>query len=52
MRPGETNEVFRALADPTRRAILRELRGGERTAGELADLFPLTKRTLSGQGSP
>lgn len=43
-----TNEVFRALADPTRRAILRELRGGERTAGELAELFPLTKSTLSG----
>ncbi len=42
------NEVFKALADPTRREILRELRGGERTAGELADLFPLTKSTLSG----
>ncbi|KEF33282.1 MULTISPECIES: metalloregulator ArsR/SmtB family transcription factor [Deinococcus] len=42
------NEVFRALADPTRRAILRELRGGERTAGELARLFPVAKSTLSG----
>ena len=42
------NEVFRALADPTRRAILRELRRGERTAGELAELFPLSKSTLSG----
>ncbi|MDL2343742.1 metalloregulator ArsR/SmtB family transcription factor [Deinococcus sp. MIMF12] len=42
------DEVFRALADPTRRAILRELRGGERTAGELARLFPVTKSTLSG----
>jgi len=42
------NEVFKALADPTRREILRELRGGERTAGELAELFPLTKSTLSG----
>ncbi|MBB6015339.1 autorepressor SdpR family transcription factor [Deinococcus radiopugnans] len=41
------NEVFRALADPTRREILRVLRGGEMTAGELADLFPLTKSTLS-----
>jgi DNA-binding transcriptional ArsR family regulator len=42
------NEVFKALADPTRREILRVLRGGERTAGELAELFPLTKSTLSG----
>jgi ArsR family transcriptional regulator, arsenate/arsenite/antimonite-responsive transcriptional repressor len=42
------NEVFKALADPTRREILRELRGGERTAGELAELFTLTKSTLSG----
>ena len=48
MRPPQINGVFRALADPTRRAILRELRSGERTAGELADLFPLTKSTLSG----
>lgn len=42
------NEVFKALADPTRREILRALREGEKSAGELADLFPLTKSTLSG----
>ena len=41
------NEVFKALADPTRREILRTLRTGEKTAGELADLFPLTKSALS-----
>lgn len=42
------NEVYKALADPTRREILRTLRQGERTAGELAELFPITKSTLSG----
>jgi ArsR family transcriptional regulator, arsenate/arsenite/antimonite-responsive transcriptional repressor len=42
------NEVFRALADPTRREILRVLREREYSAGELAELFPLAKSTLSG----
>ena len=42
------NEVYKALADPTRREILRTLRQGERSAGELAELFPLSKSTLSG----
>jgi ArsR family transcriptional regulator len=38
---------FQALADPTRREILRLLRSGSRTAGEIADAFHLTKPTLS-----
>ncbi|MFC4455976.1 autorepressor SdpR family transcription factor [Deinococcus sonorensis] len=42
------NEVFKALSDPTRRAILKELRAGERSAGELSELFPISKSTLSG----
>lgn len=42
------NEVFRALSDPTRREILRLLRSGDRTAGEIAERFPLAKSTLSG----
>ncbi|ADV67245.1 autorepressor SdpR family transcription factor [Deinococcus maricopensis] len=42
------NDVFKALADPTRREILRALKQGEKSAGELAALFPLNKSTLSG----
>jgi ArsR family transcriptional regulator len=38
---------FEALADPTRRAILKRLRGGSLSAGELADAFQLAKPTLS-----
>ena len=41
------NEAFKALADPTRRGILRLLRGGEKTAGELAAHFDMTKPTMS-----
>ena len=42
------NEVFRALGDPTRREILRLLKRGDRSAGELAERFPLARSTLSG----
>jgi ArsR family transcriptional regulator len=38
---------FAALADPTRRAILKLLRGGSMTAGAIAETFHLTKPTLS-----
>ncbi len=41
------NDAFKALADPTRREILRLLRGGERTAGELAQHFDMTKPSMS-----
>ena len=41
------NEAFKALADPTRREILRLLRGGEMTAGELASRFDMTKPSMS-----
>lgn len=41
-------DVYQALADPTRREILRHLREGDLTAGELAERFPLAKSTLSG----
>lgn len=39
--------AFAALGDPTRRRILKMLRTGSRTAGEIADAFHLTKPTLS-----
>jgi DNA-binding transcriptional ArsR family regulator len=39
--------AFEALADGTRRAILRRLRGGSLSAGEIAESFALTKPTLS-----
>jgi len=41
------NEAFKALADPTRREVLRLLRGGEMTAGELSERFDLTKPSMS-----
>jgi DNA-binding transcriptional ArsR family regulator len=42
------NQVFRALADPTRRQILQLLRQREMTAGQIAAHFDLAKPTLSG----
>lgn len=39
--------AFAALADPTRRKILRLLRSGSLTAGEIAERFHLSKPTLS-----
>ncbi len=42
-----TNAAFRALADPTRRSILAMLRKGEKTAGELAEAFDMTKPSMS-----
>lgn len=40
-------DAFRALADPTRREILRLLRDGPRTSGEIADQFPTAWATVS-----
>lgn len=42
-----SNEAFKAIADPTRREILRLLRKGEMTAGDLAERFDMTKPTMS-----
>jgi ArsR family transcriptional regulator len=42
-----TQEIFKALADPTRRHILKLLQRGSMSAGELAARFDMTKGTLS-----
>jgi DNA-binding transcriptional ArsR family regulator len=42
------NAVFQALADPSRREILRLLRKRSLTAGEIAEHFALARSTLSG----
>jgi DNA-binding transcriptional ArsR family regulator len=41
------NLAFKAIADPTRREILRMLRKEEMTAGELAERFEMTKPSMS-----
>ncbi|MBL7964917.1 MAG: winged helix-turn-helix transcriptional regulator [Flavobacteriales bacterium] len=38
---------FKALNDPTRRAILELLRKGDLTAGEIADHFDISKPSIS-----
>jgi ArsR family transcriptional regulator len=42
------SEVYKALADPTRRRVLELLREREMSAGEIATHFDLAKPTLSG----
>jgi DNA-binding transcriptional ArsR family regulator len=42
-----TDAVFRAVADPTRRAILHRLRGGELEVGRLARRFPMSRPAVS-----
>jgi ArsR family transcriptional regulator len=42
-----SNQAFKAISDPTRREILRLLRRGEMTAGDLAERFDMTKPTMS-----
>ncbi|MFD3648791.1 metalloregulator ArsR/SmtB family transcription factor [Streptomyces cyaneofuscatus] len=39
--------AFRALADPTRRQILEDLRGGELAAGEIASRFSISAPSIS-----
>ncbi|GAA1011996.1 transcriptional regulator [Acrocarpospora pleiomorpha] len=41
------SEVFSALADPTRRAILARLADGEATVNQLAEPFPISLQAIS-----
>jgi ArsR family transcriptional regulator, arsenate/arsenite/antimonite-responsive transcriptional repressor len=41
------DSVFQALADPSRRKILKLLRRGPLSAGELAERFDITKGSMS-----
>jgi len=41
------SRIFRALADPTRRQILQELKAGELAAGEIASRFPISGPSIS-----
>ncbi|HEX6307591.1 MAG TPA: autorepressor SdpR family transcription factor [Longimicrobiales bacterium] len=41
------DETIRALGDRTRREILRVLREGDLTAGEIASRFPITGASVS-----
>jgi DNA-binding transcriptional ArsR family regulator len=41
------NTVFHALGDATRRRMLRDLAGGERTVGELAEPFAISLAAAS-----
>lgn len=39
--------VFAALADPTRRAMIDRLRGGEMSSGDLAEPLPISRPAVS-----
>ena len=42
-----TQEVFKAISDPSRRKVLKLLQAGSLTAGQLAEAFDITKGSLS-----
>jgi DNA-binding transcriptional ArsR family regulator len=47
MTADQLDRTFAALADPTRRAILKRLASGEATVSELAEPFPVSVQAVS-----
>ena len=47
MTTAQLDRTFAALADPTRRAILKRLAAGEATVSELAEPFPVSVQAVS-----
>jgi DNA-binding transcriptional ArsR family regulator len=47
MTTAQLDRTFAALADPTRRAILKRLASGDATVSELADPFPVSIQAVS-----
>ncbi|MCA9549705.1 MAG: helix-turn-helix transcriptional regulator [Myxococcales bacterium] len=47
MRASQDADVFNAIAHPARRAILSTLKGGERSASELAEPFDMSFPAIS-----
>src|SRR5688572_9963743 len=47
MQPDNLSSVFGALADPTRRAILAQLTGGDRSVSELSAPFTVSQPAIS-----
>ena len=45
--PPQLDSVFHALGDATRRRMLRDLAGGERTVGQLAEPFAISLQAAS-----
>jgi ArsR family transcriptional regulator len=45
--PSQTVQIFAALADPTRFALLKRLRSGERRVGELCEATRLAQSLIS-----
>lgn len=46
-RPAKSADIFQAIADPTRRAILDRLRGGEQSVKRLAEPFEMSLPAIS-----